>query len=185
MCFKIYRGAETWARHAVLPQGMGLLSMRNVDRGDGGQDRSRKNVLLIIVDQVIRDVLGTYVGDICQTPVLDNLSRQGITFDNAYTSISLCSPARASMLTGKLPHNHGILYNVTRHPYGRAELEEEASMISAFLLQAGYRCGYIGKWHIGMGKGPWEYGFEGTTFAGYGLPDSIFLGATPPGTAVS
>ncbi len=125
-----------------------------------------------MVDQVIANTLGSYAG-ICQTPNTDNLSKEGVTFDNAYTPLSICSPARASIFTGKLPHRHGILYNTTTQPYGKSEIDDEKSVITHYLLNAGYKCGYVGKWHIGVNKGPREYGFEGTKHAGYGLPDFV------------
>jgi len=130
---------------------------------------TRKNTILILVDQVIRDTIAPYsVGEICKTPNISNLSKNSIVFDNAYTTISLCSPARASLFTGKIPHKHGMLYNNTSHIYGKQELENPDDMISFPLIKAGYKCGYVGKWHIDK-HGPNKYGFEGTKFAGYGI----------------
>ncbi|MBN1674909.1 MAG: sulfatase-like hydrolase/transferase [Kiritimatiellae bacterium] len=133
---------------------------------------SQPNILLIVVDQVIRDSLSAYGGP-CGTPALENLARSGVQFTGAYTTISLCSPARGSMFTGQLPHRHGVLYNVTDAAYGRAELDENAPMITRFLAPAGYRCGYFGKWHIGLRRGPREHGFEGTSHPGFGLPSGF------------
>ncbi|MEK6647277.1 MAG: sulfatase-like hydrolase/transferase [Candidatus Firestonebacteria bacterium] len=134
---------------------------------------SKKNVLFVMVDQVIAKTLGSYGGS-CQTPNIDNLSKEGITFDNAYTPTSLCSPARASIFTGKLPIKHGIIAN-TGEPYGKSESEIEnvKSVITHYLLNAGYKCGYAGKWHIGEKKGPREYGFEGTKISHYGWPGFV------------
>ena len=83
-----------------------------------------------MVDQVIANTLGSYAG-ICQTPNTDNLSKEGVTFDNAYTPLSICSPARASFLH-KLPHRHGI-YNTTTQPYGKSEIDDEKSVITHYL----------------------------------------------------
>lgn len=134
---------------------------------------TKKNVLLILVDQVLRSSLAAYGGTVCRTPALDTLAASGVIFDHAYTTISLCSPARASLFTGKLPHKHGILYNVTHHTYGRAELAEDEVVLSRLMREAGYACGYFGKWHIGMEKGATAYGFEGTRFPGFGLPSDF------------
>ncbi len=58
------------------------------------------NVVLFLTDQLRRDALGCYGNTICQTPHFDRLAREGIRFDQAYTTSPVCSPARASLLTG-------------------------------------------------------------------------------------
>ncbi len=130
-----------------------------------------QNVLLLLVDQVIANALGPY-GGMCRTPNLDRLAKSGVTFEYAYTPCSLCSPARASLFTGKLPHEHGILYNVTTQAYGRPDLENQDMVISNPLRRAKVKCGYFGKWHFGQRIGPRECGFTGTSFPGYGLPSN-------------
>ncbi len=126
-----------------------------------------------MTDQVIADTLSCYGGNICQTPNLQKLAEASAIFSKAYTSVPLCTPARASIFTGKYPHKHGLLYNATYESYGRPELVDASSMITTPLKDAGYHCGYIGKWHIGEKLGPVDYGFEGTRFAGYGLPSDF------------
>ncbi len=126
-----------------------------------------------MTDQLIADTLSCYGGNICQTPNLRKLAEQSAVFTKAYTTAPLCSPARASIFTGKYPNKHGLLYNSTHAAYGRPELSDSSSMISIPLKNAGYRCGYVGKWHIGESLGPVDYGFEGTRFAGYGLPSDF------------
>ncbi|MBN1675942.1 MAG: sulfatase-like hydrolase/transferase [Kiritimatiellae bacterium] len=130
----------------------------------------KQNVLLIVLDQILRDSLALYGGTVCQTPNIDRTFRDGIIFDNAYTPISLCSPARASLFTGKMPTHHGVLHNTSRQPYSRAEIGTPDAVITGPLATGGYDCGYVGKWHIGCDKGPREYGFQGTSFPGYGYP---------------
>ena len=76
------------------------------------------------------------------TPNLDRLSKEGIHFDNAYGVYSLCSPARATMLTGQYPHKHGITNNQTDFP---SDVVTYANLLQA----AGYTTGYFGKWHMG------------------------------------
>ncbi|MFA7256000.1 MAG: sulfatase-like hydrolase/transferase [Kiritimatiellales bacterium] len=133
----------------------------------------RTNILLFMVDQVMVSTLRAYGGKLCQTPNLNRLAEEGLVFDRAYTTSSLCSPARASVFTGVLPHRHGILNNVTNASYGRPELSEEQPVLSQELNRAGYACGYYGKWHIGIEKGPVDYGFSGTAYPGYGLPSDF------------
>ena len=77
-----------------------------------------KNVLLIMVDQVIASTLQVY-GGACRVPNLTSLAEHGIVFNNAYTTVPLCTPARGSVFTGMYPHKHGLLYNSTNAAYGR------------------------------------------------------------------
>ena len=76
------------------------------------------------------------------TPNLDRLSEEGVHFDNGYGVYSLCSPARATMLTGQYPHKHGITNNQTDFP---GDVVTYANLLQA----AGYTTGYFGKWHMG------------------------------------
>ena len=76
------------------------------------------------------------------TPNLDRLSEEGVHFDNGYGVYSLCSPARATMLTGQYPHKHGITNNQTDFP---SDVVTYANLLQA----AGYTTGYFGKWHMG------------------------------------
>jgi len=76
------------------------------------------------------------------TPNLDRLSEEGTHFDNGYGVYSLCSPARATMLTGQYPHKHGITNNQTDFP-------SDVVTYANLLQDAGYTTGYFGKWHMG------------------------------------
>jgi len=128
-----------------------------------------RNVLLILVDQVIAAALQPY-GGACRTPNLARLADEGVVFDNACTTITLCSPARGSLFTGLYPHRHGVLYNTTGAAYGVPDLTRTDTMLTRPLQAAGVRCGYVGKWHAGSRLGPREYGFEGAKCPGFGLP---------------
>ena len=66
------------------------------------------NILLIMTDQLRYDALSINGSPICKTPSLDRLSEEGIRFTNAYTPCGLCTPARASVLTGHYAYNHGL-----------------------------------------------------------------------------
>ena len=107
----------------------------------------------------------------CKTPNLDRLASEGMHFENAYSVCSLCSPARASILTGVYPHTHGLRTN-TNSPnlWPARDIVPSVSLISQKLAEAGYRCGYSGKWHCGEERLPSYYGFEGMDVAGYGKP---------------
>jgi arylsulfatase A-like enzyme len=128
------------------------------------------NILYIMTDQQRFDDLGLYGLTQVQTPNLDALGSTGVRFDNAYSCCALCSPARASMLTGKYPHNHRMWNNNDMMQWACRDLPDEVELISKPLTEAGYQCGYIGKWHCGMDKLPAHYGFEGMNVPGYGVP---------------
>lgn len=128
----------------------------------------RPNILLILTDQQRYDTLGVNGSKICLTPHLDSLAKRGVRFTQAYSVTGLCSPARASILTGLYPHKHGMLNNCDMFQAVKKELSEEEVVISDPLRRAGYKCVYVGKWHVGARKGPYSYGFEGMNEPGYG-----------------
>jgi arylsulfatase A-like enzyme len=83
-------------------------------RGTG----DRPNVLIILCDQLRRDLLGAYGGTLVRTPDLDALAADGIVFDRMYTPTGICSPARASLMTGLYAHAHHMFNNSTpRYSY--------------------------------------------------------------------
>ena len=80
-------------------------------------------------------------------PNLARLARDGVHYSRAYTSYPVCCPSRAAMLTGKYPHQVGVRRNHTQLPL-------EAKTMSAELKRAGYRTGYVGKWHLDGAASP-------------------------------
>ena len=96
-------------------------------------------------------------------------AREGTCFDRAYTVLPICSPARASMLTGLYPHAHGLTENDGRFG-GRENLDPTDWMIHQPLLEAGYRCAWFGKWHVDNHQTAQDFGFEGWSVPGYGYP---------------
>jgi len=121
----------------------------------------QKNFLIIITDQHRRDTVGAYGNEICQTPFLDRLAESGVRFNNAYSVCALCSPARASIYTGVYPPRHGQVRN-------EIEFADDVKLVSQYFREAGYNCGFVGKWHCGSRKLPKDFGFEGMNVPGYG-----------------
>ncbi|MGE0719990.1 MAG: sulfatase, partial [Alphaproteobacteria bacterium] len=105
----------------------------------------RPNLLVIVTDQQRTDTVGCLGGRHIATPALDALAARGILFRRAYTPIPICSPARGSLWTGLLPNAHGVEDNV----YGVPDALRGIPTLFAPLRAAGYRLGYIGKWHLG------------------------------------
>jgi len=103
--------------------------------------RRRPNVLLIIADEW-RAQATPWNGDInVATPVLSRFAHESICFDNAVSNLPVCCPARASLMTGQYPLTHGVFIN-------DVELKPKGSTLAEAFRNAGYRTGYIGKWHL-------------------------------------
>lgn len=126
------------------------------------------NILWIGVDQMRYDTPGCNGNRLCQTPNIDRLAHEGTNFTRAYTPCCLCSPARASMLTGMYAFHHGMGTNCDLYHSLASELPQPAMLLHRRLISLGYRCGFAGKWHVGTKKGASDYGFEGLGLPGYG-----------------
>ena len=100
-------------------------------------------------------------------PTYERIMRDGVHFGNAHAICPLCTPARASMLTGVYPHRHGMVMN-NGDCGSRLDFEPGEWLFSHYLQQAGYRVGYFGKWHCGEERKAQDYGFEGFSMLGYG-----------------
>lgn len=124
---------------------------------------SQPNIVMIFSDQQRVDTIGAYgrspYGVRVKTPNLDKLAQDGIRFDNAYTPCPLCSPARASFLTGTYPHTHKTMTNVSLHPLDN-QIGPEDDILFSGLKQAGYKIGYVGKWHVNNDKTPADFGCD-------------------------
>lgn len=118
-------------------------------------------------DQHRYDVNGCYGSKICRTPNIDKLASQGIKFTKAYTPTGLCSPARTSIMTGLWSHHHGILNDVHTENAVRRELDKSIPTIAEIVGKEGYRCGYLGKWHVGEDRFAKERGFTDTKYVGF------------------
>jgi len=130
----------------------------------------RPNIMLILTDQQRRDSMGCYGNTICRTPNLDRIANEGVRFCESYTNTAICTAVRATLLTGLEPHKHGMLANFERNVGYPWEMSDELVPFSEYLSGVGYRCGVVGKWHLGLERGPEDYGFEGTHFPGWDGP---------------
>ena len=101
-----------------------------------------RNIVFILTDDHRYDALGFLGHPFLETPHLDALARGGVHFQNAFVTTALCSPSRASILTGLYAHRHGVVDNY--HP-----VSERLVFFSEHLQQAGYQTGFFGKWHMG------------------------------------
>jgi N-acetylglucosamine-6-sulfatase len=114
---------------------------------------ARPNVLFILCDDLRPDTLGCYGSKHVKTPNIDALARGGVRFANAFCTTSLCSPSRASILTGLYASRHGVRDNFT-------ELPAQLPHWPGRLREAGYAAAYIGKWHMGETNDAPRPGFD-------------------------
>jgi len=98
---------------------------------------SRRNVVLIVCDQLRPDFLSAYGSDFIPTPNIDELARNGVTFDNAITASTVCAPARASMVTGQLVSGHDGWTNNIPCRAGTARRTHHARRASGDMLPPG------------------------------------------------
>ncbi len=107
----------------------------------------RPNIIFVLTDDHRYDMLGALGHPFLKTPNLDRLVREGILFTNAFVTTSLCSPSRASFLTGRYASSHGVINNFTPWSEGNVTFME-------LLKKAGYDTAFIGKWHMPGGGLP-------------------------------
>ncbi len=135
-------------RLLVLVAALGLLAF-----GPGPVVRAetpkRPNIVFILVDDLRWDALGCTGHPFVKTPNIDRLAREGATFKNFFVSIPLCSPSRASYLTGQYAHKHGVIDNTNHN-----ELSHKLVTFPRLLHDAGYETAYVGKWHMGNDDSP-------------------------------
>ena len=133
---------------------------------------SRPNVMLIMCDDLGWGDVGFNGNRVIQTPCLDEMAAAGLTFNRFYAAAPVCSPTRASCLTGRHPYRYGIFHANSGH------LPERELTLAEALRKQGYATGHFGKWHLGTltktvadsNRGgrrgtehyspPWENGFD-------------------------
>ncbi len=104
----------------------------------------RPNIIFIMSDDHAAPAVSAYGGflsGVFQTPNLDRLANEGVRFDNAFCTNSICTPSRASVLTGKYSHKNGVYTLVER-------ISDEQTTFPKLLRAEGYYTGMIGKWHL-------------------------------------
>lgn len=107
---------------------------------------SKPNVIFLIQDQMQRQVLQPESG--CIMPNLQSMRDDCINYSRAYTCNAVCSPSRASLLTGTLPHVHGMVDCTHTVPAYRADFDDSLDTVTQAFHDDGYHVSYFGKWHI-------------------------------------
>jgi arylsulfatase A-like enzyme len=147
---------------------------------------AKPNVVLIVADDLGQRDLGCYGSTYYRTPNIDRLAGQGVRFAAAYAACPVCSPTRASILTGKYPQRFDLTDWLPGRPDRpdqkllrprlRTELPLEEVTLAEALKAAGYATAHVGKWHLGgKGFGPREQGFDLNVAGDHtGTPRSYF-----------
>ena len=124
------------SRRSFLAAAPGLLTAKSKHKAP--------NVIWFMPDQWRGQALGSMGDENAQTPHLDQLAQDGLQFRNTVANTPVCCPARAILLTGQYCHRNGMTANDLR-------LNERLPSVPRLLKGAGYRTGFIGKWHLDGG----------------------------------
>ncbi len=135
----------------------GWLSLANTAAAES------PNILLILVDDLGYGDLSSYGSQEVQSPGIDALTKRGMRFDAFYANCPVCSPTRASLLTGRYPELAGVPGVIRTHPTNSwGFLSPEATLLPKVLRASGYHTAMVGKWHLGLQSPnlPNERGFD-------------------------
>lgn len=174
---------------SILPL---LLGTALVTLSMTGRTQEKPNIVFILTDDLGWKDLACYGNPHIETPVLDSLARSGVLFTQAYAACPVCSPTRASIMTGKYParlHLTNFLVGnrtdpespVLPPPDWKTGLDAREVTLAELLKDKGYTTGMVGKWHLGSPDSiaPWNQGFDYTRLIGKNGLDfynySIFL----------
>jgi arylsulfatase A-like enzyme len=146
-------------RHLVTAA-LAALLLISIHDTVSAKDEKPTNLVLIMTDNHGAWTLGCYGNQDIRTPNIDRLARQGLRFTRAFSSNAVCSPTRATYLTGLLPSQHGVHCFLRA---GEAQIGDDAwcmirefRTLSEILAENGYTCGLSGKWHLGKNLQPQE-----------------------------
>ena len=117
----------------------------------GGKYEKRPNIILILTDDQGPWAMGCAGNREIRTPNLDRLANTGVRFENFFCTSPVCSPARASLLTGRIPSQHGVHDWIQKGNIGKNSIEylKRQLAYTDVLAENGYTCGISGKWHLG------------------------------------
>lgn len=130
-------------RDALKASGMALAGtmLSSMLPGSGFGVTKKPNIVFILSDDHRWNQLGIKGHPWIKTPNLDRLAKEGVLFNNAFCTTSLCSPSRASFITGQYAHHHGVKNNLDIW-------DNRNETVLEHLKKGGYRTGFIGKWHM-------------------------------------
>ncbi len=116
------------------------------------------NILHIMVDQMQWGAIANR--SVCRTPNLNRFAADGLLFERSYTPSAVCCPARAMLISGAYHWHNGVYNQVHSSPSVSRSMFRDVVTYSARLREAGYRQGYVGKWHADFTRTPLDFGFD-------------------------
>ena len=122
--------------------GLALVTWLAAALAAAAETKARPNVVFVLIDDLRFDEIDY---PFVELPNIQRLAREGARFRNAFVTTPLCSPSRASILTGQYAHAHGITDNTDRSPRSHALVT-----FPRLLHDAGYETAFLGKWHMGV-----------------------------------
>ncbi len=133
---------------AVLFLCLGVSNCYSTVQIKSQKKKQRPNVVFILTDDQGSVDANCYGASDLHTPNIDLLAKTGVKFTQFYVAAPVCSPSRASLLTGKSPHAAGLPGNASSHE-GHGGMPTEQITIAEVMKQAGYQTAHVGKWHLG------------------------------------
>ena len=115
--------------------------------------KKQPNILFIMADDHASKAISSYDGGINYTPNIDRIANEGMRFDHCYVTNSICTPSRASIITGTYNHVNAVTTLET-------PINNRIPNVAKHLKTGGYQTAIIGKWHLGEGKNHEPSGFD-------------------------
>src|ERR1041385_1967423 len=142
-------------RRQFLTQSLGTAALTAQTEPAGSR---RPNILHIMSDQQQWATIANR--SLCRTPNLNRLAESGTLFERSYSPSAVCCPARAMILSGAYHWHNGVYNQVHSPPSVHRDMNADVVLYSNRLRDAGYRQGYVGKWHASYVRTPLEFGFD-------------------------
>ena len=142
-------------RRQFLTQSFGTAMLAGQNRPASA---TRPNILHIMSDQQQWATIANR--SLCRTPYLNRLAASGMLFERSYTPSAVCCPARAMLLSGAYHWHNGVYNQIHSSPSVHRDMNADVVLYSHRLKEAGYRMGYVGKWHASWVRCPADFGYE-------------------------
>ena len=136
----------------------------------GAEKKRKPNVVFFLVDDLGWSDVGCFGSSFYETPHIDRLAGEGVKFTSGYAACHVCSPTRASILTGKYPATLKLTewlngrpdkpFQVLLNPDKAMVLDPNETTLAEVLKKQGYATALFGKWHLGRGTSPTGHGFD-------------------------